>query len=228
MKHGRSALRVPRDQPLTPPTDRIARASRGAIDRATGGLDETGGAFVIQKHAARRVHYDLRLEHDGVLWSWAVTRGPSLDPAEKRLAIHVEDHPVAYGGFEGTIPAGRYGAGSVIVWDEGRWLPEDDPAIGMQKGHLAFTLEGHKLHGSWHLVRLPARRSEKRDNWLLIKGEDAFARTDEDILETRPDSVKSGLSIEAIGADPEGSRSQDIAERTAAATGLRRRRPRPP
>lgn len=164
---------------------------------------ESGGAFVIQKHAARRLHYDLRLEHDGVLWSWAVTRGPSLDPAEKRLAVHVEDHPVEYGGFEGTIPAGQYGGGSVIVWDEGRWLPEDDPAGGMKKGHLAFTLEGHKLHGRWHLVRLRPRRGEKRDNWLLIKSEDEYARTDEDILETQPDSVKSGLSVEAIGSDPD-------------------------
>lgn len=160
-----------------------------------------GGAFVVQKHAARRLHYDFRLEQGGVLWSWAVTRGPSLDPAEKRLAVHVEDHPLDYAGFEGTIPAGQYGGGSVIVWDEGRWMPEGDPAAGLKKGHLAFTLEGHKLHGRWHLVRLKPRRGEKRDNWLLIKSEDAFARTDEDILETAPNSVKSGLSVEQIGAD---------------------------
>ncbi|QEL24549.1 DNA ligase D [Bosea sp. F3-2] len=160
-----------------------------------------GGAFVVQKHAARRLHYDFRLEHGGVLWSWAVTRGPSLDPAEKRLAVHVEDHPLEYGGFEGTIPAGQYGGGSVIVWDEGQWIPEGDPAAGMKKGHLAFMLEGHKLHGRWHLVRLKPRRGEKRDNWLLIKSEDEFARTDEDILETEPNSVKSGLSVEQIGAD---------------------------
>lgn len=160
-----------------------------------------GGAFVVQKHAARRLHYDFRLEHGGVLWSWAVTRGPSLDPAEKRLAVHVEDHPLEYGGFEGTIPAGQYGGGSVIVWDEGQWIPEGDPAAGMKKGHLAFTLEGHKLRGRWHLVRLKPRRGEKRDNWLLIKSEDEFARTDEDILDTKPDSVKSGLSVERIGID---------------------------
>ena len=104
-----------------------------------------GGAFVVHKHAARRLHYDLRLEHDGVLWSWAVTRGPSLDPDEKRLAVHVEDHPLEYGSFEGTIPEGQYGAGSVIVWDEGRWVPEGDPAFGLEKGHLSFMLEGHKL-----------------------------------------------------------------------------------
>lgn len=160
-----------------------------------------GGAFVVQKHAARRLHYDFRLEHGGALWSWAVTRGPSLDPAEKRLAVHVEDHPLEYGGFEGTIPAGQYGGGSVIVWDEGQWIPEGDPAAGMKKGHLAFALEGHKLRGRWHLVRLKPRRGEKRDNWLLIKSEDEFARTDADILETEPNSVKSGLSVEQIGAD---------------------------
>lgn len=159
-----------------------------------------GGAFVVHKHAARRLHYDLRLEHDGVLWSWAVTRGPSLDPDEKRLAVHVEDHPLEYGSFEGTIPEGQYGAGSVIVWDEGRWVPEGDPAFGLAKGHLSFMLEGHKLAGQWHLVRLKPRRGEKRDNWLLIKVDDAAARHDEDILETAPNSVASGLSIEDIAA----------------------------
>jgi len=175
------------------------REPKGA-DKA-GKKAAKGGAFVVQKHAARRLHYDFRLEHGGVLWSWAVTRGPSLDPAEKRLAVHVEDHPLEYGGFEGTIPAGQYGGGSVIVWDEGQWIPEGDPAAGMKKGHLAFALEGHKLRGRWHLVRLRARRGEKRDNWLLIKSEDEFARTDEDILDTEPNSVKSGLSVEQIGAD---------------------------
>lgn len=159
-----------------------------------------GGAFVVHKHAARRLHYDLRLEHDGVLWSWAVTRGPSLDPDEKRLAVHVEDHPLEYGSFEGTIPEGQYGAGSVIVWDEGRWVPEGEPAFGLQKGHLSFMLEGHKLAGQWHLVRLKPRRGEKRDNWLLIKVEDPAARHDEDILETAPNSVASGLSIEDLAA----------------------------
>ncbi|AMJ61921.1 DNA ligase D [Bosea sp. PAMC 26642] len=160
---------------------------------------EAGGVFIIHKHAARRLHYDLRLEHDGVLWSWAVTRGPSLDPDEKRLAVHVEDHPLEYGAFEGTIPEGEYGAGSVIIWDEGRWVPEGDPAFGLEKGHLSFILQGHKLAGQWHLVRLKPRRGEKRDNWLLIKVDDAAARSDEDILETAPDSVKSGSSVEAVG-----------------------------
>ncbi|HEV7336481.1 MAG TPA: DNA ligase D [Bosea sp. (in: a-proteobacteria)] len=179
------------------------REPKGAAKRRSR-AEQAGGVFVIHKHAARRLHYDLRLEHDGVLWSWAVTRGPSLDPAEKRLAVHVEDHPLEYGGFEGTIPEGEYGAGSVIIWDEGKWLPESDPVRGMEKGHLAFTLEGHKLGGRWHLVRLKPRRGEKRDNWLLIKVDDDFARDDEDILESAPDSVKSGRSVAEVGEDPAG------------------------
>lgn len=160
--------------------------------------DGAGGVFVIHKHAARRLHYDLRLEHGGVLWSWAVTRGPSLDPDEKRLAVHVEDHPLEYGGFEGTIPEGEYGAGAVLIWDEGRWQPEGDPAKGMAKGHLAFSLQGHKLAGRWHLVRLKPRKGDRGDNWLLIKVDDEAARQDEDILETQPNSVKSGLGIEEV------------------------------
>jgi bifunctional non-homologous end joining protein LigD len=177
----------------------LTKEPKGAAARKKAAAAQ-GGAFVIHKHAARRLHYDLRLEHDGVLWSWAVTRGPSLDPDEKRLAVHVEDHPLEYGSFEGTIPEGQYGAGSVIVWDEGRWVPEGDPAFGMEKGHLSFILEGHKLTGQWHLVRLKPRRGEKRDNWLLIKVDDAAARHDGDILESAPNSVTSGLSVEDIGS----------------------------
>ena len=159
-----------------------------------------GGIFVIHKHDARRLHYDLRLEHDGVLWSWAVTRGPSLDPSQKRLAVHVEDHPYDYRTFEGNIPKGQYGGGAVIVWDEGRWVPEGDPAAGMKKGHLSFELKGHKLTGLWHLVRLKPRAGEKRDNWLLMKADDDAARHDLDILQAEPVSVKSGLSIEQVAA----------------------------
>lgn len=160
---------------------------------------EAGGIYVIQKHAATRLHYDFRLEHEGVLWSWAVTRGPSLDPHEKRLAVHVEDHPIDYASFEGTIPKGEYGGGSVIVWDDGRWIPDGDPAEGMKKGHINFELEGYKLHGRWHLVRLKPRPGEKRDNWLLIKSDDAAARPGEDILKDQPQSVKSGLTVEEVG-----------------------------
>ncbi len=130
----------------------------------------------MQKHAARRLHYDFRLELDGVLKSWAVAKGPSLVPGEKRLAVHVEDHPLEYGGFEGTIPEGQYGAGSVIVWDRGVWTPEGDPHKGYAKGHLDFTLEGDKLKGRWHLVRMAHKPGERGDNWLLIKAHDEFAR----------------------------------------------------
>ena len=161
---------------------------------------EKGGIFVIHKHDARRLHYDLRLEHDGVLWSWAVTRGPSLDPSEKRLAVHVEDHPIDYASFEGNIPKGSYGAGSVIVWDQGRWKPEGDATAGLKKGHLSFELAGTKLKGLWHLVRLKGREKEKRDNWLLIKSDDEYADKRTDILETAPNSAKSKLSNEDIAS----------------------------
>ncbi len=159
-----------------------------------------GHAFVIQKHAARRLHYDLRLELDGVMKSWAVTRGPSLVPGEKRLAVQVEDHPIAYNKFEGTIPQGEYGGGTVMIWDRGTWEPEDDPHKGLQKGHLSFALDGEKLHGGWHLVRMHRRSGEKRDNWLLIKQRDDAARgtRDNDILEQKPRSVASGRSMEEI------------------------------
>src|SRR5438045_1533208 len=113
-----------------------------------------GNQFVIQKHAARRLHYDLRLELDGAMKSWAVTRGPSLVPGEKRLAVQVEDHPIEYNEFEGTIPQGQYGGGTVMIWDRGEWLADGDPHKGLDKGHLDFSLEGEKLHGRWHLVRL--------------------------------------------------------------------------
>lgn len=174
-----------------------------------------GGIFVIHKHDATRLHYDLRLEHNGVLWSWAVTRGPSLDPHEKRLAVHVEDHPLDYGSFEGNIPEGQYGTGSVIVWDEGRWMPEGDPAAGMKKGHIRFELLGHKLNGAWHLVRLRPRPGEKRDNWLLIKSDDVFARPGEDILEEKPHSMKSGRTSDEVAAGKKAARTPLKAEKKA-------------
>lgn len=160
--------------------------------------------FVIQKHDATRLHYDLRLEMDGVLRSWAVTRGPSLVPGDKRLSVHVEDHPMDYGGFEGTIPAGQYGAGTVIVWDRGTWSPVGDAAKGYAKGHLEFELNGEKLTGRWHLIRMRGKPREKRENWLLIKGEDASARdaAAPDILQERPESVKTGRLIEEVAGKP--------------------------
>lgn len=156
--------------------------------------------FVIQKHAARRLHYDLRLEMGGVLKSWAVTRGPSLIAGEKRLSVHVEDHPLEYGGFEGTIPDGQYGAGTVIVWDRGHWEPVGDAAKGYAKGHLEFILKGEKLAGRWHLIRMRGKAREKRENWLLIKAEDASARSASapDILVERPESVKTGKTIDQV------------------------------
>ncbi len=159
-----------------------------------------GNAFVIQKHDATRLHYDLRLELDGVMKSWAVTRGPSLVPGEKRLAVEVEDHPIEYNKFEGTIPKGEYGGGTVMIWDRGCWQPEGDPQRGLAKGHLSFQLDGEKLHGGWHLVRMRRRPNEKRDNWLLIKQHDEGARAegDKDILEEKPLSVKTGRTLEEI------------------------------
>lgn len=165
--------------------------------------------FVIQKHAARRLHYDLRLELDGVFKSWAVTRGPSLDPAEKRLAVEVEDHPLDYGDFEGTIPKGEYGGGAVQLWDRGYWRPEGgkSPQDAFKSGDLKFTLEGTRLHGSWVLVRMRGDRfGGKRTNWLLIKHRDAAAKAgDGDALLAEDRSVASGRTLEQI-ADGTGRR----------------------
>jgi bifunctional non-homologous end joining protein LigD len=157
--------------------------------------------FVIQKHDATRLHYDLRLEFDGVFKSWAVTRGPSLDPHDKRLAVEVEDHPLDYGDFEGTIPEGQYGGGTVQLWDRGYW-ESDDPERGFKKGDLKFTLEGEKLHGSWVLVRMRHdRNGGKRTNWLLIKHRDEFAREGKanNILDV-DQSVASGRSMDQIAS----------------------------
>ncbi|MCD2181845.1 DNA ligase D [Rhizobium sp. GN54] len=189
-----------------------------------GGRAKAGGAgFVIQKHDARRLHYDFRLEMDGVLKSWAVTRGPSLVPGEKRLAVHVEDHPLEYGGFEGTIPKGEYGGGTVIVWDRGTWEPLEDPHRGYAKGHLEFALHGEKLHGLWHLVRMEGKPGERRENWLLIKGEDDDARNegDPDILEERPESVKTGRLIADVAGEEPGwsSKTGRITKKAARKTG---------
>src|SRR5881396_3433393 len=152
-----------------------------------------GGLFVVHMHAARRLHWDLRLEMDGVLRSWAVPKGPSPNRADKRLAVLVEDHPLEYGDFEGIIPEGNYGAGAVIVWDRGRWVPLEDPHEGLKKGKLLFELRGYKLHGKWTLVKL--KKGEKE--WLLIKEKDGYVSTDGALP---PESVLSGLKVEE--ADP--------------------------
>jgi bifunctional non-homologous end joining protein LigD len=159
--------------------------------------------FVVQKHDASRLHYDLRLEVDGVFKSWAVTKGPSLDPADKRLAVEVEDHPLAYGDFEGTIPAGEYGGGTVMLWDRGFWRPEGkgDPAQALRAGELKFLLAGKKLKGGWVLVRMQAKaRDGARHNWLLIKHRDGFEREGDAALLARDRSVASGRSMQQIAA----------------------------
>src|ERR1700722_2786305 len=173
---------------------------KGIRARKSDKARQTGNRFVIQKHDATRLHYDFRLELDGTLKTWAVTRGPSLKPGEKRLAVHVEDHPLEYGDFEGTIPKGEYGGGTVIVWDRGTWTPLHDAHKGYAKGHLDFELHGEKLAGRWHLVRMHGKPREKRENWLLIKGDDEAARSDSDadILAEHPESVKTGRQIEDV------------------------------
>ena len=158
-----------------------------------------GNSFVIQKHAARRTHFDFRLEKDGVLKSWAVTKGPSLDPAQKRLAVRTEDHPLEYGGFEGVIPKGEYGGGPVMIWDEGTWEPIGDPDEGLAKGDLKFRLHGHRLNGDFVLVRMKKdRMGGKRENWLLIKKGDDYAGDGSEPTEDFDTSVKSGRSMDQI------------------------------
>ncbi len=189
------AYRRKRDFSKTPEPE--GKVAGGAV----GGL-----RFVVQKHAARRLHYDFRLEWEGVLKSWAVPKGPSLDPAQKRLAVQVEDHPLDYGGFEGTIPEGEYGGGTVLLWDRGMWRPLEDAARGLADGKLKFELEGEKLRGRWALVRTRTDDPDK-PQWLLMKERDGHARGPEapDILEERPESVQSGRSLEEIAREPEAT-----------------------
>lgn len=199
---------MPRSKPqATPQTD----GPRGELDKYRAKRDPSrtpepfgsvgrGGAgpglFVVQKHAARRLHYDFRIELGGVLVSWAVPRGPSLDPAEKRMAVHVENHPLDYADFEGVIPDGNYGAGAVILWDRGRWIPVEDPVAGMGSGKLLFDLEGYKLRGRFTLVRTKRKDSEGNE-WLMIKKPDGFADPARELPET---SILSGLTVEEMAA----------------------------
>ncbi|MFI5013917.1 MAG: DNA ligase D [Hyphomicrobiales bacterium] len=174
----------------------FARTSEPAPKRGTG----KAWQFVVQKHDARRLHFDLRLELDGVLKSWAVTRGPSFDPQDKRLAVRTEDHPMKYLNFEGVIPKGEYGGGTMIVWDRGTWTPAFDPEWGLTKGHLEFELDGERLKGRWHLVRMKPRPGEKKEQWLLMKAADDYARsaTEPDVLEKETTSVLSGKTNEEL------------------------------
>ncbi len=169
---------------------------RGASKKQTG-----RNSFVVQKHAARRLHFDFRLELDGVLLSWALTRGPSADPQVKRLAVRTEDHPIEYGRFEGTIPKGEYGGGTVMLWDRGLWSPLEDPRKGLAAGVLKFDLDGERLRGGYTLVRLPAKDSEKRENWLLIKRRDPDASKRMDPMKKWLNSVATGRTMGEIATN---------------------------
>src|SRR5215468_4966235 len=178
---------------------------------------ELGNIFVVQKHRATQLHYDFRLEADGVLKSWAVPKGPSLDPSIKRLAMQVEDHPVDYAAFEGVIPEGGYGAGTVMVWDNGTWSPEsEDPLQALHQGDFKFSLYGKKLRGSWVLVRTRGFGSKPDKSWLLIKHRDRFA-SGKDITTEKPRSVVSNRLLVEIardeGGDVEGARTGDPSTR---------------
>lgn len=167
-----------------------------------------GQSFVVQKHDATRLHWDFRLEIDGVLKSWAVTRGPSLNPADKRLAVRTEDHPLDYGTFEGTIPKGQYGGGTVMLWDRGTWAPiAGKSARDLDEGHLHFILEGERMRGEWLLVRIKGKPKEKRENWLLRKIDDAFAGGSDDLVERGLTSVASARTMQEIATGKEASKA---------------------
>lgn len=174
--------------------------------------------YVVQKHRASHLHYDFRLEHGGTLLSWAIPKGPSLDPSVKRLAMQVEDHPIDYANFEGVIPEGEYGGGTVMVWDKGTWTPESpDVSAALQKGDFKFTLHGKKLKGSWVLVRTRGFGSSTKTSWLLIKHRDEFA-DDVDVAEEQPRSAISNRLLADIaredGGDPQKAATGDPAMKT--------------
>jgi len=194
------SYRKKRDFARTPePPGRVRAAGRGS-------------RFVVQKHDASRLHYDFRLELDGVLKSWAIPKGPSLDPAERRLAMETEDHPLEYAGFEGVIPEGEYGGGTVMVWDRGTWSPVGDARAGFEKGNLKFRLDGEKLRGGWALVRMRGRPGDRGRSWLIIKERDGEARRADryDVEAMRPESVASGRDLDGI------ARARDAVWRSSA------------
>jgi bifunctional non-homologous end joining protein LigD len=177
----------------------------GETPEPSGGKPKKKGLpiFVIQKHAASHLHYDFRLEMEGVLKSWAVPRGPSYDPSTKRLAMMTEDHPYDYASFEGIIPAGQYGGGNVIIWDAGEWEfiePGDDPVKALRQGKLTFNLFGKKMFGEWTLVRIRGR-SPKGNEWLLMKHRDQWANADVDVTEVAPRSIVSNRLVEEVSPD---------------------------
>jgi len=185
---------------------------------------KAGWRYVIQKHAATRLHYDFRLELDGVLKSWAVTRGPSLNPKDKRLAIRTEDHPVDYGRFEGVIPSGNYGAGTVMLWDRGTWAPVGDPHEGLRAGKLVFRLDGERLKGEWALIRLHTQKPERQEPWLLIKAADAEADADRDLLAEFDKSVETARDLPSIATD--ASSRVHVSNRAAGKPSASRRPPK--
>ncbi|MFL5057496.1 MAG: DNA polymerase ligase N-terminal domain-containing protein, partial [Microvirga sp.] len=227
-KRAGAAQALAEEQPRPGPAPESLLAYRGKRDFARSpepkGRPEAaaGDRFCVQKHDARRLHYDLRLELDGVLKSWAVTRGPSLAVGEKRLAVHTEDHPLEYLTFEGVIPQGEYGGGTMIVWDEGRWAPEGDPRAGYKNGHLAFALDGRRLKGRWHLVRTRPKPREKKEQWLLLKADDGFARPpgSPEITAEETTSVLSGRTNDELAAG--GEVRADHAERARVASERKR------
>jgi bifunctional non-homologous end joining protein LigD len=219
-RRGRTAApaKPKRKRRATRPARTAARTDRAARDklrtyRAKRRFDVTpepsgdrttapggGWSYVIQKHDARRLHYDFRLELDGVLLSWSVPKGPSLVPGARRLAVRTEDHPLDYRDFEGIIPQGQYGGGTVVVWDRGTWTPEGDARDMMQKGRLTFTLHGEKLRGRWHLVRTAG--AERGENWLLFKSRDEASREGgAEIVDERPESVITGRTVDEVAND---------------------------
>src|SRR5690242_13965220 len=172
---------------------RAMRDFKKTAEPQGGRPSATGHSFMVQKHAATRLHFDFRLELDGTLKSWAVTRGPSLDPADNRLAVRTEDHPMSYATFEGTIPKGEYGGGTVMLWDRGTWeaAPGKDPAKTLKEGHLHFTLHGERMQGEWVMFRLKPRGKERTENWILKKVDDAFAGSPTGLIDTYLRSVKT-------------------------------------
>src|SRR5271165_1826831 len=181
-------------------------SAKSAGKKPSSGAKQQAFPFVIQKHAASHLHYDFRLGWNGVLKSWAVTKGPSYVTADKRLAVQVEDHPMEYGGFEGIIPKGQYGGGTVMVWDQGSWEPQSghtDVDAGLRDGSLKFILHGTKLKGKWALIRMKPRPGDRNPNWLLIKEHDDYERsaTDRTIIDEAPNSAVTGRSMEEIARE---------------------------
>src|SRR5258707_5748874 len=177
--------------------------TKTAEPKAGKSKDKDALMFVIQKHDASRLHYDFRLEMEGVLKSWAIPKGPSYDPTVKRLAMMTEDHPYDYASFEGVIPAGNYGGGNVIIWDNGTWEfiePGDDPVKAVRSGKLAFRMFGKKMFGEWALVKIHGRPGSKGNEWLLLKHRDEFANPDVDVTALAPRSVISNKSVEEMGS----------------------------